>query len=246
MELTDRTVLVIGGSRGFGLGAVEALVDRGARVTVLARDPATLADVARRLGVRTIAGDATDPALAERTLRELQPHVTLLTAGATPRMASIEEQTWESFAAVWDTDVRATFHWVRAALRTNLPPGARVLIGSSGAAINGSPLSGGYSGAKRMQWLMADYAQQAATRLGRDLRFQALVPRQISGDTDLGRSAAEAYARARGITVEQFLAGFGTPLTARRFGEHVVAILTDPQYRDATAIGIKADELAPL
>jgi hypothetical protein len=31
-------------------------------------------------------------------------------------------------------------------------------VGSSGAAVNGSPMSGGYAGAKRMLWMMAKYA----------------------------------------------------------------------------------------
>jgi NAD(P)-dependent dehydrogenase (short-subunit alcohol dehydrogenase family) len=37
-----RDVTVTGGSRGFGLGIVEALVDRRARVTVVARVPGSL------------------------------------------------------------------------------------------------------------------------------------------------------------------------------------------------------------
>ena len=38
MSLKDKTIVVTGGSRGLGLGLVEALVDQGARVTVVARD----------------------------------------------------------------------------------------------------------------------------------------------------------------------------------------------------------------
>ena len=34
MNLMDKTVVVTGGSRGLGLGLVEALVARGAKVTV--------------------------------------------------------------------------------------------------------------------------------------------------------------------------------------------------------------------
>ena len=52
----------------------------------------------------------------------------------------------------------AGLYWMQAALKTPLKSGSRVLVGSSGAAQNGSPLSGGYAGAKRMLWLMAKYA----------------------------------------------------------------------------------------
>ena len=45
MSLKDKTIVVTGGSRGLGLGLVEALVDQGARVTVVARDQVALAAV---------------------------------------------------------------------------------------------------------------------------------------------------------------------------------------------------------
>ena len=37
MSLKDKTIVVTGGSRGLGLGLVEALVSQGAKVTVIAR-----------------------------------------------------------------------------------------------------------------------------------------------------------------------------------------------------------------
>jgi hypothetical protein len=47
------------------------------------------------------------------------------------------------------------------------------------------------------------------------------------------RAGAEAYARRKGVTPEQFLAGFGKPLSAHVFGEYVASILTEPQYEEA-------------
>jgi pimeloyl-ACP methyl ester carboxylesterase len=137
--------------------------------------------------------------------------------------------------------VIGAFHWIQAALRLPLERGSRVLISSSGAALQGSPLSGGYAGAKRMMWMMADYANGVASDLGVDVRFQALLVRQIVGATELGRTAAEAYARQKGVSLETFLAGFGKPLIPRDFGEYVIALLTDPKYENATAFGIRGD-----
>jgi hypothetical protein len=121
-----------------------------------------------------------------------------------------------------------------------------VLIGSSGAAIAGSPLSGGYAGAKRMLWLMAGYASGVSAKLDLGIRFQALLPHQLVGETDLGRAAAEAYARQKGVSTEAFLAGFGAPMPPRRYAEQVIAILTAPRDADGTAFAIKGDGIQPL
>jgi hypothetical protein len=119
--------------------------------------------------------------------------------------------------------------------------GSRVLIGSSGAAVAGSPMSGGYAGAKRMLWLMASYANVVSEELDLGIRFQALVPQQITAAGGIGRSASEYYSRRKGVTPEEFLAGFGKPLSAHDFGEHVVSILTEAKFEEAPAFGIKGD-----
>jgi NAD(P)-dependent dehydrogenase (short-subunit alcohol dehydrogenase family) len=245
--LKDQRVVVTGGSRGIGLGIVEALVAQGAKVTVVARSPGPLAEVQRRLGVGIAAGDVTDPTVADRVIREVAPSVLVLNAGASPALGPIHEQSWEAFSRVWNTDVQAGLYWIQAALRLPLARGSRVLISSSGAAVNGSPLSGGYAGAKRMLWLMAGYANAASEALGLGIKFQALVPLQMIGATELGRAGAEAYARRKGVPVETFLAGFGAPLSPRQIGEHVATLLTDARHETGVAFGVKGDRgLYPL
>ena len=239
--LEGQQIVVTGGSRGLGLGIVEAFVARKARVTVVARDPAGLAEVSKRLGVEVVRGDVTEEAVARNVLRDVRPSVLVLNAGAKPPLSAISELTWEAFSGPWNTDVKAGFHWIQEALKLPLPRGSRVLIGSSGAAVNGSPLSGGYAGAKRMLWLMAGYANGIAKERDLDIHFQAVIPQQIIGDTELGRAAAEAYSRRQGITTEAFLARFGAALRPEKVGEHVVAILTDAKYATGVAFGLKGD-----
>jgi hypothetical protein len=156
-------------------------------------------------------------------------------------MAAIHEQSWETFSATWNNDVQAGLHWIQAALRLPLAPGSRVLLSSSGAAVGGSPLSGGHAGAKRMLWLMAHYANSSAAELGLGIRFQVLVPLQIISETEHGRTAAEAYARRKNISLEAFSKNFGAPMPPLRVGEHVVSILSDPQFQHGTAFGLKGD-----
>src|SRR5437899_5371882 len=102
--LEQQRVLTVGGSRGLGLGVVESLVTRRANITVIARDSERLRELKTRLGVSVIPGDATDPELAESVLREVRPSVLVLNAGATPVVAPLDEQTWESFSRNWNTD----------------------------------------------------------------------------------------------------------------------------------------------
>src|SRR6266404_2037220 len=241
MSLKDKTVVVTGGSRGLGLGLVEALVSRGARVTVVARDQAALAAVKQRLGVAVIPADITDKEAAQRILAEVRPDIVVLNAGATPRMGRLDQVSSADFTATWETDVKAGLYWIQAALNLPLKPGSRVLVGSSGAAENGSPLSGGYAGAKRMLWFMAKYANGIAKQKGLGIRFQAIVPLQIIGGTGVGDAGASAYARSMGIEPEAFLARFGAPMPPRQFGDHVVAVLDDLQYATGFAFGLKGD-----
>jgi NAD(P)-dependent dehydrogenase (short-subunit alcohol dehydrogenase family) len=241
MSLKDKNVVVTGGSRGLGLGLVEALVAHGARVTVVARDADALAAVQARLGVATFSADVTDEAAAQRILAEVRPDILALNAGATPRMGRLDQISWADFTATWETDVKAGLYWLQAALNLPLKPGSRVLVVSSGAAQNGSPLSGGYGGAKRMLWLMAKYASGVSEQKQLGIRFQAIVPQQMVGDTGVGDAGANAYARAMGIPREEFLARFGAPMPPREFGEKFVSVLDDPKYADGFAFGLKGD-----
>lgn len=241
MSLRDKTIVVTGGSRGLGLGLVEALVDKGAKVTVVARDHAALAAVEGRLGVAVIPADVTEEGAAHRILADVRPEVLVLNAGAIPRMGRLDQLSWADFTAPWETDVRSGLYWMQAALNLPLAPGARVLVGSSGAAQQGSPLSGGYAGAKRMLWLMARYANGIAEQRRLGIRFQTIVPLQIIGATGVGDQASSAYARAMGIEREVFLARFGAPMPPRRFGDHLVAVLDEPQYATGFAFGLKGD-----
>ncbi len=241
MSLKDKSVVVTGGSRGLGLGLVEGLIDQGARVWVVARGAGDLEAVRARLGAETIPADITDAAAAKRIVAEVRPQILVLNAGATPPMGPIDEIGWEDFTATWDTDVKAGLYWLQAALTLPLAPGSRVLVGSSGAAQQGSPLSGGYGGAKRMLWMMAKYANGVSDQKGLGIRFQAIVPLQMVGGTGVGGAGSSAYARAQGIEPEAFLARSGTPMPPRLFGEHVVRILSDPKYDTALALGLRGD-----
>jgi NAD(P)-dependent dehydrogenase (short-subunit alcohol dehydrogenase family) len=241
MTIANKTILVTGGSRGLGLGIVEVLAEQGAKLIVVARDRAALAAVAQKLGVATISADIGEEGVAGRILAEVRPDILVLNAGATPRMGRLDQLSWGDFSAIWESDVKAGLYWLQAALNLPLKAGSRVLVGSSGAAVNGSPMSGGYAGAKHMLRLMAKYANGIAKQKGLGVKFQAILPMQIIGGTGVGDEASSVYAGAQGLSREAFLARFGAALPPRKFGEHVAALLTDPQYEAGVAFGIKGE-----
>ncbi|PFH12376.1 NAD(P)-dependent dehydrogenase (short-subunit alcohol dehydrogenase family) [Collimonas sp. PA-H2] len=241
MSLKDKNVVVTGGSRGLGLGLVEALVAHGARVTIIARSADALESVRARLGVATICADVTDETAAHRILTEVSPDILVLNAGAKPRMGRLDQMSWADFTVPWEHDVKAGLYWLQAALKLPLKSGSRVMVISSGAAVDGSPMSGGYGGAKRMLWFMAKYANGISEQKDLGIRFQAIVPQQMVRGTGVGDTGAEAYAGAMDIKPEEFVARFGAPMPPREFGEKVVSVLDDPKYAEGFAFGLKGD-----
>ena len=229
-NLSDTTTIVVGASRGLGHGIVTALSDAGASVVAVSRtEPAHASG-----SIQPEIADAGEPTVAASLLDRYDPDAIILVAGATPHMRPLQQQTWETFSVNWQTDVRIAFHWLREALLKPLRPGSRVVVFSSGAALNanGSPLSGGYAGAKATQRFMTAYAQEEATRGGLDITFTAVLP-QFAPMTGVGRPAVQAYAAQAGQSVEAFLDQRPFPLLSP---EVAGAALVDLVQTEAAAV----------
>jgi NAD(P)-dependent dehydrogenase (short-subunit alcohol dehydrogenase family) len=246
MNLEGKTAIVTGGSRGLGRGVVEALASRRARVVAVAREPSRLGALAREVpGVEIVAADAADPIAAGRIQQEVRPDVLVLCAGAAPLLRPLHLHTWETFSLSWEVDAKMAFVWLRDALLLPMRPGGHVVVVSSGAAVAGSPISGGYAGAKRTQWFLADYAAKESQRLGLGLRVHCLLP-QLNPSTELGRAAIAAYAERAGITVADFEKRFTPPLTPAIMGQAVADLVTEPERWTELAYQITGKGLAPL
>jgi NAD(P)-dependent dehydrogenase (short-subunit alcohol dehydrogenase family) len=224
--LVGSTAVVTGASRGFGRAIALALAAAGAHVVGVARTRVHLDELSDELGRRDraftpVAADAADPATASRLLDECHPRTLVLCAGSAPQLRPLQDQTWEAFSQNWNVDVAQAFHWTRQALRRPLAPGSSVIAMSSGAALNGSPLSGGYAGAKATVRFIAGYAAMESQRAGLGIRFVSVLPR-LTPVTDLGAMAVAAYAERQGVDVDTFLQASGPALSAEQVGKSVL------------------------
>ncbi len=224
-DLSAKTTIVVGASRGLGRGIAEAFAEAGAPVIAVARSAAAAAEPGSAAAtIKPEVADAGHPTVAGALLDRYGPQVVILVAGASPLIRPLQHQTWETFSVNWHTDVRIAFHWLRDALLRPLRPGSRVVVLSSGAAVAGSPLSGGYAGAKATQRFITAYAQDEADRAGLGITFSAVLPR-ITPLTDLGRPAVRAYAARSGESEEEYVQRFGEPLTPQAAGTAVVELV---------------------
>jgi len=178
--------------------------------------------------IRTEVADAAEDTVAPSLLDRYEPEVLILVAGANPVTGPLQDQTWETFSVNWHTDVKIAFHWLREALLKPLPPGSRVVVVSSGAAINGSPASGGYAGSKATQRFIAAYAQEESRRAGLGITVTAVMPRMTPLGA-VGRRGVRGYAARGGQTEEEYLKEMGELLTPEMTGSALVDLVrADP------------------
>ncbi|AKK27939.1 SDR family oxidoreductase [Mycobacterium sp. EPa45] len=228
-ELSGRTTLVVGASRGLGRGIAQAFAEADAPVIAVARSGAALAELAAtNTNIRTEVADATDPAAAWNLIDRYAPSVLVLVAGANPVMRPLQHQTWETFSLNWQSDVKIAFTWLREAILQPLPAGSRVIVVSSGAALNGSPASGGYAGSKATQRFIAAYAHEESRAAGLDITVTTVMPR-MTPFGDVGRRGVRAYAARTGQSEEAYLGQLGELLTPEIAGAWLVGLVqADP------------------
>jgi NAD(P)-dependent dehydrogenase (short-subunit alcohol dehydrogenase family) len=169
--------------------------------------------------------------VAGQLIDAYQPRTLVLNAGAAPLARPVHHHTWQTFSRNWDVDVQHAFNWTREALLRPLEPGSTVIAVSSGAALRGSPVSGGYAGAKAAIRFLTAYAADESRREGLGIRFISVLP-GLTPATRLGQGGVAAYAARQGVDVETFLAGFGPALTADRAAAEIVSLVTVPGHDD--------------
>ena len=148
-DLSGRTALVTGGSRGLGLQIAEALGEAGARILLTSRKAADLEEAAgdlqaKGIDTRWVAADAADPAQVKRVVDEAmqrigQIDILVNNAGATWG-APAEDYTLEAWDKVMNLNIRSLFMFSQAVGRASMIPrrSGRIINVASIAGLGGS------------------------------------------------------------------------------------------------------------
>lgn len=244
-HLAGRRAVVVGASRGLGLGITRALQHDGASVVAVARTEVPEVEEGGRAPVVRVVADARDEALPGKIFAEHEPDTVIIVAGAVPHMVPLHEQTWETFSLAWETDVRITFEWVRQSLVSPLAPGSSVIVFSSGAALGGSPLSGGYAGGKATQRFITDYARRESAKAGLGIGFTSIMSK-FAPETGVGAPAVAAYAAESGLEIDEFLAHHQPLLTPEIAGTAVSGLVSARAASLESAYLLTGDGVRPL
>jgi NAD(P)-dependent dehydrogenase (short-subunit alcohol dehydrogenase family) len=150
MDLSGQTALITGGSRGLGLQIAESLGEAGAKIVLSSRKAADLEEAAAELQAKGIeaswvAGDASNPADAERIVAEAmsrlgQIDILVNNAGATWG-APAEAHPLEAWDKVMNLNIRSLFVFSQLVAKASMIPRrrGRIINVASIAGLGGNP-----------------------------------------------------------------------------------------------------------
>jgi gluconate 5-dehydrogenase len=238
LDLTGRTALITGGSRGLGLQIAEGFLEMGARVIVSARKADELESAAAHLTkfgqANWIAADSSDPAqvarLAEDAMARLG-HVDILVnnAGATWG-APAEDYPQEAWDKVMNLNIRAVFLLTQAIGRASMIPrrsGRIVNIASIAGLFGNPPGTMATIAYNTSKGALVNFTRALATEWGRyNINVNALAPgffpsKMTRGLIDhVGADTLAAYAPLKRIGGSEDLKGAAL-LFASDAGRHI-------------------------
>ena len=199
IDLTGKSALVTGGTRGIGRAVVEALAGAGARVAFTFRSSVPEAEAlkvdleARGTEVLMFQGDAADAAHAGETVDAVVQawgslDILVNNAGVTKDnlMIRMSEADWD---AVIDTNLKSVFHFAKAAYRPMMKQRAGKIINvSSVVGVTGNAGQANYAASKAG---IIGFSKSLAKELGgRNVCVNVVAPGFVETDMTAGLNDA--------------------------------------------------------
>ncbi len=212
IDLSGKTALVTGGSRGIGLAIAEAFYTAGARVGVLGRNGQAAQDVAGKLGERArgFACDVGDPVQVQSAIeaceKELGPVDVLVNNAGFTRDGLLVRMSDADWDEVQETNLKGAFHTTRAVTRGMMKRRwGRIINVTSVVGITGNAGQSNYCAAKAG---LIGFTKAVARELApRNVLVNAVAPGFI--ETDLTKVLTEEQRQFRFQQIP--LGRFGRP-----------------------------------
>lgn len=240
IDLSRKTALVTGASRGIGEAAVRRLHAAGANVVLFARSGEDIARIAAELGARAMAatGDVADYAAVSRAVDAAMARFGTLdilvnNAGLIDPVARIEHADPEAWGQVIDVNVKGVLNAVRASLPPMKARGAGTIVNiSSGAATSALEGWSHYCASKAAVLMLTRCIHKEEAENG--IRALGLSPGTVA--TDMQRTI-----KASGINPVSEL-DWDTHIPAEWVGEAIAWLTSDAaRAHDGGDFSLKTD-----
>lgn len=190
IDLSEKRVLITGGTRGIGRGAVKAFLNAGARISVNGRTVDSTAAGIAAIGsserllaapgdVATTAGCEHVVAAAVKGLGGLDVLVTCAGVGKDGSIADFDEAAWDE---ILDVNLKGTFFCIRAALPALRASKGNIVTLGSDAGLIGEQGLAVYCASKGG---VVNMTRALALELAPDVRVNCVCPGYV--DTDMVR-----------------------------------------------------------
>jgi 3-oxoacyl-[acyl-carrier protein] reductase len=197
MEIEGRSIIVTGGARGIGLVAARTLLERGARVTVVARSAESIAEARDALGdsglLATVAADASTQAgaesIAKQAIESFGGIDVLFTNAGAYAEASIEDTDIELWDTVMDANLKSCALCIRACIAQLRKSRGAIVTMSSFNGVTG--ISGGVSAYGAAKAAVISLTRSLALDLAPEVRVNCIAPGFVETEKLLARPDAD-------------------------------------------------------